>query len=224
MAPTTAPRNPATAGLAVHIHPPLQPIVRAKTAPPAQPTVPPRSDFQRRFNQPAMFDLLVSSNHRVITAPRRCKSAAAALPDPLCPLMIGGMTDPHCTPIHVAFDEVDMYGIVHHSKLLVYLERARIALFVEGGINPGTLQETGFGLIVVEAELKFRAPAQFGDDLQVETRVQRISPVTVTLDYRIVRDSDIILTGTMRLAAVDQHGRPTRMPPPAKEILECFRD
>jgi len=136
--------------------------------------------------------------------------------------MIGGMNEPHVTAVRVAFDEVDMYGIVHHSKLLVYLERARIALFVGGGINPGTLQETGFGLIVVETELKFRSPARFGDELQVETRVLRVSPVTVTLDYRIVRGADAILTGTMRLAAVDGEGRPTRMPAPAREILERY--
>ena len=170
-----------------------------------------------------MVNLLVSTNHRVITTPRRCKSAAVALPDPQRPPMIAAMAEPHCTPIRVAFDEVDMYGIVHHSKLLVYLERARITLFVEGGINPGTLEETGFGLIVVETELKFRNPARFGEELQVETRVQRLSPVTVTLDYRITRGADTILTGTMRLAAVDRTGRPTRMPPPAREILDRYR-
>jgi len=137
--------------------------------------------------------------------------------------MIGAMAEPHRTPIRVAFDEVDMYGIVHHSKLLVYLERARISLFVEGGINPGSLEETGFGLIVVETELKFRTPARFGDDVEVETRVLRLSPVTVTLDYRILRGDDEILVGTMRLAAVDRNGRPARMPEPARQILDRFR-
>jgi acyl-CoA thioester hydrolase len=132
------------------------------------------------------------------------------------------MLAPHRTPIHVAFDEVDMYGIVHHSKLLVYLERARIALFTSEGMTPGSLEDTGFGLVVVEANVRFRTPALFADDLVVETSVERLSPVTVTLAYRVVRGSDVILTGTTRLAAVGRDGKPTRLPDLGKQILERY--
>ncbi len=133
------------------------------------------------------------------------------------------MPVPHRTPIHVAFDEVDMYGIVHHSKLLVYLERARIALFTAEGMTPGSLEQTGFGLVVVEARIRFKIPAQFDDDLVVETAVARLSPVTVTLDYRILRDDDVILTGTIRLAAVGRDGKPTRLPDQGRAILEAYQ-
>ncbi len=130
------------------------------------------------------------------------------------------MEIPHRTPIQVAFDEVDMYGIVHHSKLLVYLERARIAMFVAGGMTPGTLEETGFGLVVVDAQLKFKKPAVFPDELIVETSVHKVSPVTVTLGYRIVRGDDIILEASTRLAAVGQGGKPRRLPDKARQLLQ----
>jgi acyl-CoA thioester hydrolase len=130
------------------------------------------------------------------------------------------MTEPHRTPIRVAFDEVDMYGIVHHSKLLVYLERARIAMFVAGGMTPGTLEETGFGLVVVDAQMRFRKPARFPDELVVETSVLKVSPVTVTLGYEVSRGSDAILSATTRLAAVGADGRPTRLPAEARALLD----
>ncbi len=132
------------------------------------------------------------------------------------------MSEHHRTPITVAFDEVDMYGIVHHSKLLVYLERARIALFVEGGVAPGTLEETGFGLILVDANLRFKAPARFRDELVVETWVERHSPVTVTFSYRILRDDEVLLEATTRLAAVGRDARPTRIPDGPRELLRRY--
>ena len=134
------------------------------------------------------------------------------------------MTDPHRTPITVAFDEVDMYGIVHHSKLLVYLERARIALFVDGGVVPGTLEETGFGLILVDVSMRFKAPARFRDELVVETRVERHSPVTVTFAYRILRGDEVLLEATTRLAAVGADARPTRIPDGPRELLRRYLD
>jgi acyl-CoA thioester hydrolase len=130
------------------------------------------------------------------------------------------MTEPHSTPLRVAFDEVDMYGIVHHSKLLVYLERARIAMFVAGGMTPGTLEETGFGLVVVDAQMRFRTPARFPDELVVETSVLKVSPVTVTLGYEVRRGSDVILTASTRLAAVGADGRPIRLPATARTLLD----
>ena len=132
------------------------------------------------------------------------------------------MTEPHRTSVLVAFDEVDMYGIVHHSKHLVYLERARIALFSDHGLNPGNLAETDFGLVVVDAKLQFKNPARFQDELVVETLVNRISPVTTTLDYRILRGQEVIMAGVLRLAAVDANGRPRRLPPEAKTALEQY--
>ncbi len=116
-----------------------------------------------------------------------------------------------------------MYGIVHHSKHLVYLERARIKLFHDHGLDPGNLSETNFGLVVVDAKLQFRTPARFQDELAVETRVDRISPVTTTLDYRIVRGPEVIMEGLLRLAAIDATGKPRRLPAEAIEALELYK-
>jgi acyl-CoA thioester hydrolase len=156
------------------------------------------------------------------TARGRIDSLRLALPKGIGATKIRAMGERHRTPITVAFDEVDMYGIVHHSKLLVYLERARIALFVEGGVVPGTLEETGFGLILVDANLRFKAPARFHEELVVETWVERHSPVTITFAYRILRDDQVLLEATTRLAAVGPDARPTRIPDGPRELLKRY--
>jgi len=137
--------------------------------------------------------------------------------------MIPAMSGPHHTPITVAFDEVDMYGIVHHSKLLIYLERARIALFTQGGMTPGGLEETGFGLVLVDASLRFKTPARFPDELVVETVTERVTLATIVLSYRILRGRDVILEATTRLAAISGDGKPIRIPPRAREILSQYQ-
>jgi acyl-CoA thioester hydrolase len=137
--------------------------------------------------------------------------------------MIPAMSGPHHTSVTVAFDEVDMYGIVHHSKLLIYLERARIALFTQGGMTPGGLEETGFGLVLVDATLRFKAPARFPDELVVETLCERVTAATIVLSYRILRGRDVILQATTRLAAISRDGTPIRIPAGAREILSQYQ-
>ncbi len=117
--------------------------------------------------------------------------------------------DLHRYPVRVQFDEVDQYGIVHHTKYFVYFERARVDLMGRLGMRDETM-----GLIVAAAEVKFRASAKFLDELVVEQGCPRAGASRIVLAYRIVRPADgaVICTAELTLAFVDGTGRPCRAP------------
>jgi len=118
----------------------------------------------------------------------------------------------HRYPVTVQFDEVDQYGIVHHTRYLVYMERARVALLGELGMRPGGLEETQLGLIVSSIETKFRASGLFLDELVVEQGCRSAGASRVQLSYAIRRGETLLTTAELVLAFVDKTGRPCRAP------------
>lgn len=124
----------------------------------------------------------------------------------------------HQYPLRVQFDEVDQYGIVHHSKYLIYMERARVDLLAD-------LQRRGndlpldFTLIVVAADIKYRSSARFLDELVVELAVHKMGASKLQLRYRIRRADDTIAEAMLVLAFVGPEGRPVRAPDVLRDAL-----
>ncbi len=125
----------------------------------------------------------------------------------------------HRYPVQVQFDEVDQYGIVHHPRYFVFMERARVALMGELGMRPGGLVEGQYGLVVVSAQVKFKASAHFLDELVVEQGCGKMGAVRVDLHYRIVREGRPLVDAVLQLAFVDSTGKPCRAPGPIREQL-----
>lgn len=124
----------------------------------------------------------------------------------------------HRYPVRVQFDEVDQYGIVHHSKFLIFFERARVDLLAElmkrGG---GTALD--FTLIVASANVRYRSSARFLDDVEVEQGVRRMGASRLELGYRVVRGEEVLADAELVLAFVGPEGRPVRAPTPLREAL-----
>jgi len=118
----------------------------------------------------------------------------------------------HRYPVTVQFDEVDQYGIVHHTRYLVFMERARVALLGELGMRPGGLEETQLGLIVSSIETKFKSSGLFLDELVVEQGCRTAGASRVQLSYVIRRGETVLTTAELVLAFVDKTGRPCRAP------------
>jgi acyl-CoA thioester hydrolase len=115
--------------------------------------------------------------------------------------------------VTVQFDEVDQYGIVHHPRYLVYLERARVDLMGRLGMRPGT---SDHGLVVVEARLRYRASARFLDQLTVRQGCRSAGASRIELAYRVHRGGTAICDAELVLAFVDPSGRPVRASEPVR--------
>lgn len=119
--------------------------------------------------------------------------------------------------LRVRFHELDPYGHVNHGVYLNYFETARIDVLDHLGIGLEVLRDRGLHLVVVEAKLRFRAPATAGDVLRVETALTRLRPASSWWHQRLVRaepDGEVTLVaeGEVRAATADRSGRPTATP------------
>ena len=125
------------------------------------------------------------------------------------------------TTIDVRFYELDPYGHVNHGVYLNYFEVARIDLLDEMGFGLQRLRELGFHLVVVEANVRFLAPAVAGDRLVVHSELAELRRASAVWHQRLLRGTQPIATNEVRSAITDDAGRPMKAPPAFAEALRA---
>jgi acyl-CoA thioester hydrolase len=94
-------------------------------------------------------------------------------------------------------------GVVHHASYLLYFEDARTGFLKAMGCDYAELEREGVGLAVRRTELRYIAPARYGDELTVRPSIERVGGASVRFGYEIVRQGERIATGMTELACID---------------------
>ncbi len=114
----------------------------------------------------------------------------------------------------IYYEDTDAAAIVYHSNYLKFAERARTDWLRELGINQSTLmQETGLGFVVRHIAIDFLAPAKLDDVIHVETHLQEMGKVRMTMSQIITRGQTKLALLTVKLACINRLGKPTALPP-----------
>jgi acyl-CoA thioester hydrolase len=126
--------------------------------------------------------------------------------------------------LRVRYAETDQMGVVHHRNYLVYLEESRTHLMRERGCSYAELERKGWALPVRRAELRYRAPALYEEELLVRTRVGRIGNASIVFESEVVRVSDAVLiaSGFVELACIRKDAETRRPMPLPPEILSLL--
>lgn len=127
--------------------------------------------------------------------------------------------------LRVRYGETDKMGVVYHANYLVYMEEGRTRLMESLGCSYAELEREGWALVVRRAQLRFRSPARYDEELSVLTAVERLGGASVSFVYRVLRAADrqLLAEGSTELACVDQRGenhRPALLPERVRALLE----
>lgn len=125
--------------------------------------------------------------------------------------------DRHVSEItfYVRYAETDQMGIVHHSNYLVYAEELRSQYARDFGASYAEFErQSKLALAVSEINLRYLAPAVYGQRLTVKGWVVEVKSRRVTFGYQMMNpDSDVVhVTGQTKHIPVDRDGRVRRMP------------
>jgi acyl-CoA thioester hydrolase len=124
--------------------------------------------------------------------------------------------------LSVRFRDCDAMGHVNHAVYFTYLEQCRLTFWreVTGAPSPHTR------VIVARAECDYRAPAHFGDELEVGLRVGEIGRSSFVLKYEIVHvaGGHLIATGTTVMVSYDAAaGKSVPLPEASRILLESLK-
>lgn len=102
------------------------------------------------------------------------------------------------TKHRVKFFDTDTMGIVHHSNYIRWFETGRVEFLRTLGIDLNEMMNDGILFPIVEVGAKFHAPAQFDDELEIETTAEALTKAKMKFNYAIRRcgEEKILVEGT----------------------------
>jgi acyl-CoA thioester hydrolase len=118
-------------------------------------------------------------------------------------------------PLRVRYHECDGQGIVFNAHYLAYVDmcsfEAEKALF---GSHDEFLAHR-VDVVVAEANLKFRSPARYDEDLVVSQYLNHLGTTSLIFDFEIHRDGEPVLAANIRYVFIDPATLRPAAPPDA---------
>lgn len=100
------------------------------------------------------------------------------------------------TPIQVRYQETDMMGVVYHANYLVWFEIGRTALIEGLGFKYSEIENQGVVSPVIDAQVSFKKPVRYGDDVYVQTWVQMYDGLRVAYGYEVIdHEGEVAVSG-----------------------------
>jgi acyl-CoA thioester hydrolase len=118
----------------------------------------------------------------------------------------------HILNIRVRYPEVDAMGYLHHSRYLQYFEMGRVELLRSAGHSYADLERQGIFFAVVKAEIRYRAPARYDEELQLRTKLVKTTTVRLDHSYELMREGKILSEGQTTIACIDREGQLQAIP------------
>jgi len=127
----------------------------------------------------------------------------------------GGRGFSHRHKIRVRYAETDAMGVVYYANYLTYFEVARVEYLRSAGVEYRALEDDGLVAAVTSAQVNYRLPAKFDDELSLWVHYIPIGRVRFRFEYEVWREKDhaLIATGFTEHAMLSKETlRPVRMP------------
>jgi acyl-CoA thioester hydrolase len=112
------------------------------------------------------------------------------------------LTPPFVHRLRVRYGECDPQGIVFNANYLLYFDVAFTELW-RAAVGPWQeMVSRGFDAVVAEANLDFRSPARFDDELELRARIARLGRTAITTEIDVMRDGELLVAGRLRHVCV----------------------
>jgi acyl-CoA thioester hydrolase len=118
----------------------------------------------------------------------------------------------HEFPLRVYYEDTDFGGIVYYANYLKFIERGR-SEWVRGlGVDQVDMKASGVVFAVRRVEADYFMPARYDDALVVETRVEKLTGARLVVRQGVMRGADLLFEALVTIVAIDQNGKPARLP------------
>ncbi|HEV3390948.1 MAG TPA: thioesterase family protein [Solirubrobacteraceae bacterium] len=126
--------------------------------------------------------------------------------------------------LRVRYGESDLQGIVFNAHYLTYFDTSMTELWRAAYGSYHAMLDRGIDIVLAEAQLRFRKPARFDDELALSVAVTHLGQTSVLTRHEARRGPDLIVEGELRHVLVDLKTiAKTQIPDWAREGLERFR-
>ena len=128
------------------------------------------------------------------------------------------------TDVRVIYGDTDQMGFVYYGNYLRYFEIARNEFLRMAGARYRAFEEDHrLMLPVVEAQVKYRRPARYDDELAIYAAIPEVRGASARFVYEIRRlpDGEALVDGHTVHACIDREGRVARIPSELRAALSA---
>jgi acyl-CoA thioester hydrolase len=126
------------------------------------------------------------------------------------------------TRLRVRYAETDKMGVVYHSNFVIWFEVGRVELLRQLGFQYKEMEsEDNCHIPVVDLRVRYKAPAQYDDEIVVRTQIKNVRSSLLHFSYEIFRESDrtLLATGETMHIIVDDKLERTALP---EKYMQAF--
>lgn len=118
------------------------------------------------------------------------------------------------TRVRVRYAETDQMGIAYHANYLVWMEVGRVEYLRATGFRYRDMErEDGILLVVAEANVRYRAPALYDEEVIIRTSIAEANARMLRIAYEMVSaDGRVLATGETRHVFCGRDRRPMKVP------------
>jgi len=126
------------------------------------------------------------------------------------------------TTFDVRWRDLDALAHVNNAVYFTYLEHARVHYLRHLGLAPD--DPTGIGIIMAEANCRYRSPLQLAERVTVQIRIAELRSSSFTFEYTITGgDGRLAATASTVQVCYDyEAARPVRIPRFWREAITAF--
>ena len=126
------------------------------------------------------------------------------------------------TRLRVRYAETDKMGVVYHANFLIWLEIGRVELLRQLGFEYSQMeQQDNCHIPVVDLRVRYKAPAQYDDEIVVRTELKNVRASLLHFTYEVFRQADRLLLATGETMHIVVDDKFNRRPLPEK-YLQAF--
>jgi acyl-CoA thioester hydrolase len=131
----------------------------------------------------------------------------------------------HTTTIRVRYADTDKMQFVYNGKYLEYFEVGRTEILRHVGLPYSELEKEGYQLPLIEAGLKYKSPAHYDDELNIEATIKELYTAKVRIEYIVSRKIDNVLIAigfTEHMFMKEDTKRPIKPPQIYIDVLKKY--
>jgi acyl-CoA thioester hydrolase len=112
----------------------------------------------------------------------------------------------------VFYHDTDSGGVVYYANYLKFMEEARTEFCLDRGVNVADWFKKGIAFVVVHVEIDYKAPAQYGDVLQVTASVEKLGDSSIHFAQEIRKDQKLLVSARTVWACIGKDFKTQSLP------------
>ncbi len=123
----------------------------------------------------------------------------------------------------VRYYECDPLGHVNHAVYVHYFEMGRLEAMAAAGLPLAEIVKQEYTVVASDIYVQYKAPARADDVLDVQSYITRFGGARMTWQQQLYRlnSGELLALAEVNGAFTRADGRPVRIPPPMRTLLEA---